>query len=148
MNSIEHVIVHYGLLILSVGGVTEIARVLWITLRDLKALDVQGVNGPKRIVVVTRQYQSAFLLAVFAVLLGLGGRVALAKEYEIEGPLILTFIVAVDTIALLLGLKEWTIRRARHRLDAYADHELATRVVHVHRRTTDIAVKQPNEEKD
>src|SRR5688500_17435416 len=144
MSSIEHVVIHYGLLILSAGVVIELTRLLCVTLRDIKAPNADGVNGPKRLVVLTREYQSAFLLAVFAVLLGLGGRIALAREYELEGSLVLTLIVAVDTIALLLGLKEWTVRKSRARLEAYADLDMAAQQtrLHVHRRITDVVSEQ------
>jgi hypothetical protein len=53
---------------------------------------------------------------------------------------VLTFIVAVDTIALLLGVKEWTVRKSRARLEAYADLDMAAQQakLHVHRRITDV----------
>lgn len=147
--SIEHFVLHYGLLILSVGGVIEITRVLWTTLLDARALEAQGVNGPTRLAVTTRQHQSAFLLAVFAVLLGVGGRVALANEYELDASLSITLIISCDTIALLLGLKEWMIRKRRDRLDAYAERDLASkRSIFSHRRVTDVVPGTVDGDKD
>jgi hypothetical protein len=140
MMTISHLAIHYGLLLLAFSGVVECVRVLRIGLSDMRALSIQGANGPKRIWVVGRLNQSAFLLAVFAVLLTIGARVALASEAELGHALVLTLVVACDAIALVLMLKEVTIRRTRSRLDSYYDasvQEQVQAVHHAHRRSTD-----------
>lgn len=145
--TISHFAVHYGLLLLSLGGVIECVRVLRIGLFDMRALELTGSNGPKRIWVHGRLSQSTFLLAVFAVLLALGARIALAPHVEVDVPLVLTLIVSCDAIALVLMLKEITIRRTRTRLDAYYDAsklEEATAVLHGHRRRTDVQSPEGN----
>ena len=128
---------HYTLGIVSVLGLIQCVRVLSITRRDMSALLAAGVNGPKRLIVEGRRTQSAYLLGAFAVLLLGGARVAFAEDYELDQPLVLTMIISFNILALLLGLKEMTIRRNRLQVDAYYDQENQATVTHGHRRSTD-----------
>ena len=135
--TVSHLFIHYGLLFLALFGVVQCVRVLRIAMLDMKSLTASGTNGPKRLIVMGRLNQGAFLLAVFAVLTLIGARVALAHEFELASPLVITLIVSSDVIALILGMKEITIRRTRTKLDAYYD-ETHTAPTHAHRRSTDI----------
>lgn len=135
--TISHWFGHYGLLILALAGVVECVRVLRIALLDMRMLTTEGVNGPKKLSVVGRLTQSGFLLATFSVLLAVGGRIALSGEGELEGPLVLTLVTSCDVIALVLMVKEITIRRTRTKLDAYYDSTQQQISRHGHRRRTD-----------
>lgn len=132
---INDLIVRYGLIALAIGGLIECIRVFRITLLDKEALTAQRANGGKKIIVETRWTQSAFLLGVFAVLIGLGGRVALASREEMSEPLVTTMVVLVDVVALLLTLKEQRVLKGRERVDNYYDHQES---LYTHRRKTDL----------
>lgn len=137
MDHISHFGLHYGLLLLGTGGVVEILRVLGIARRDMQALLKEGLNGPRREAVLSRIYSCCFLLAVFAVLLNTGRRIAVAHEAELDAPLVLSLIIAFESVAMLLLVKEYMVRRSRLKLDSYFDEMFPKPKVHLHRRHND-----------
>lgn len=127
----------YPLLLLAAAGLTLCLRVFHTVFMDRRALKAQGANGGRALVIETRWNQSAHLLAAFAVLLGMGVRVALSSRVELADPLVRTLICLMDVVTFVLLHKERIVLKGRARQDSYYDEKIDPIRPHTHQRHTD-----------
>ncbi len=142
MTIVELILMKYLPGILAVCGVIVSTISLRVAIADIRTIQTEGVNGAKKLSTSIRVYQSAFLLAVFSVLLLVG--VILWLTPPLDAPVyasteVLAVRVGLDVMAALLLAKEATVRRNRALLNDYYDQQQAA-VVHEHRRAGDPAV--------
>jgi len=138
MTIIELILLKYALAPLSFIGAVVSGSALRLVRSDLRAIEIDKVNGGKRYSTIARMYQASFLFAVSIVLLIIGSVYWLSPEQGREFydlPQIMVTRIGLDIIAVLLICKEWLIRQTRIRLDAYYDAQ--QQATHQHRRHTD-----------
>lgn len=129
--------VRFPLCLLAAIGLALCTRVFRTVFLDRRALKAQGANGGRALVIETRWNQSAHLLAAFAVLLGMGVRVALASTRELADPLVRTLICLMDVVTFVLLHKERIVLKGREKQDSYYDEKIDPPTLHTHSRYTD-----------
>lgn len=128
------VVVRYGLSLLSAIGAVLAVRGIYVTMRDLRALNNSGQNGPKRLSTLLRLKMEAFLLAVFVAMLLVGSVMLLATDAAfLQEPtddiVRLVSRLGWNFVALLLVTMQLMSHKGRAHLDEYYDA--------LHRRSTD-----------
>ena len=138
MTIIELVLLKYALAPLALFGAIGSGLALRLVRSDLRAIEIDKVNGGKRYSTIARMYQATFLFSVSIVLLIIGSVYWLSPEQSREFydlPQIMVTRIGLDIVAVLLICKEWLIKQTRTRLDEYYDAQ--QKATHQHRRATD-----------
>ena len=138
MTLTELILLKYALAPLALIGAVVSGMALKLVRSDLRAIEIDKVNGGKRYSTIARLYQASFLFSVSIVLLIIGSVYWLSPEQSREFydlPQIMVGRIGLDIIAVLLICKEWMIRQTRIRLDEYYDAQ--QQATHMHRRATD-----------
>jgi magnesium-transporting ATPase (P-type) len=138
MTLTELILLKYALAPLALIGSVVSFLALRLVRSDLRAIEIDKVNGGKRYSTIARFHQAAFLLTVSVVLLIIGlvlwiSPVQPRAFYAL--PQVIVVRIGLDIIAALLLCKQIIVRQTRVKLDEYYDAQ--QKATHAHRRATD-----------